>query len=183
MREQRGTHFKEKQTSLPKTATILPRRRGGCPYPPTILNTGGGGVFMASGQTTNYGLNQWTSEDAVLREEFNRDNKKIDELLPRIVVGNYVGTGEENVTKHYSLGSRPKLVFLRTEITYSSNTYDIGLILTDTAIIYCNSNSSYMRAPGQPAGLEDDGFFINHGASSELGLNREGVVQHYWAWC
>ena len=33
---------------------------------------------MASGQTTNYGLNQWTSEDAVLREEFNRDNAKIE---------------------------------------------------------------------------------------------------------
>lgn len=138
---------------------------------------------MASSQTTNYGLNQWDAEDNVLREEFNQDNAKIDTSLPKIVVGEYVGTGEENVTKHYSLGCRPKLVFLRTENTYSSNTYDIGLILTDAAILYCNSNSSYMRAPGQPGGLEDDGFFINHGTPSVLGLNREGVVQHYWAWC
>lgn len=33
---------------------------------------------MASGQTENYGLNQWAAEDAVLREEFNRDNAKLD---------------------------------------------------------------------------------------------------------
>ena len=29
---------------------------------------------MASGQTTNYQLNQWEAEDKVLRTEFNADN-------------------------------------------------------------------------------------------------------------
>ena len=33
---------------------------------------------MASGQTTNYGLNQWAAEDPVLREDFNQDNAKLD---------------------------------------------------------------------------------------------------------
>lgn len=36
---------------------------------------------MASSQTSNYGLNQWTEEDRVLREEFNQDNAKIDAAL------------------------------------------------------------------------------------------------------
>ena len=39
---------------------------------------------MASGQTTNFGLNQWTAADKVLREEFNRDNVKLDTNLEAI---------------------------------------------------------------------------------------------------
>ena len=53
---------------------------------------------MASGQTENYGLNQWAAEDPVLREEFNADNRRLDELWDkkgncRIAMGTYVGTG------------------------------------------------------------------------------------------
>lgn len=117
MREQRGTHFKEKRIALPRTATILPRRRGGCPYPPTILNTGGGGIFMASNQTSNYGLNQWVEEDRVLREEFNRDNQKADEILGALAsrlgsleqfglrgcIGTYQGNGtQQEITTAFS---------------------------------------------------------------------------------
>lgn len=36
---------------------------------------------MASGQTNNYGLNQWAAEDQVIRTEFNEDNLRIDEAL------------------------------------------------------------------------------------------------------
>ena len=39
---------------------------------------------MASNQTSNYGLNQWTATDKVLREEFNQDNAKIDGALAAI---------------------------------------------------------------------------------------------------
>ncbi len=53
---------------------------------------------MASGQTENYGLNQWAAEDAVLREEFNRDNVRIGQAItdmaPKYAIGSYVGTGE-----------------------------------------------------------------------------------------
>ena len=38
---------------------------------------------MASGQTTNYGLNQWAAEDPVLRTDFNQDNAKLDAALER----------------------------------------------------------------------------------------------------
>ena len=132
--------------------------------------------------TQNYQLNQWEATDRVLRTDFNSDNAKIDAALPRFVTGSYTGTGEEDVTKHYSLGSRPKMVVLRTENTFSGNSYDLGFLVTEAACVFFNSNSAYLRAPGSPAKLEDDGFSIQHGHPAALGLNREGVVQRYWAW-
>ena len=138
---------------------------------------------MASGQTEHYSLNQWQPEDQVLREEFNQDNAKIDAALPRFITGSYVGTGETEITKHYSLGSRPKMVIVRTENTYSGNTYDRGLLLTEAACIFFNSNGTYMREPGNPGGIEDDGFYIYHDDVTNTSLNRQGVLQHYWAWC
>ena len=36
---------------------------------------------MASNYTPNLNLCQWAAEDAVLREEFNADNRKIDAAL------------------------------------------------------------------------------------------------------
>ena len=36
---------------------------------------------MASGQTEHYGLNQWQAGNQVLREDFNRDNQKVDGAL------------------------------------------------------------------------------------------------------
>ena len=132
--------------------------------------------------TENYQLPQWEESDRVLMADFNAMTQKIDQGLPRFITGSYTGTGEENVTKHYSLGGRPRLVVLRTENTYSGNTYDVGLILTEAACIYFNSNSAYMQAPGSRAGLEDDGFFIYHDDPAALGLNNAGKLQHYWAW-
>ena len=32
-------------------------------------------------QTANYQLSQWDAEDRILRENFNRDNEKIDEAI------------------------------------------------------------------------------------------------------
>ena len=40
---------------------------------------------MASGQTANFGLNQWEPGDQVLREEFNADNQKIDAALAALL--------------------------------------------------------------------------------------------------
>ena len=36
---------------------------------------------MANAQTEHYGLNQWSPEDPVLREEFNRDNANLDAAI------------------------------------------------------------------------------------------------------
>lgn len=39
---------------------------------------------MASGQTSNYKLNQWAAEDPVLRTDFNQDNAKLDAAIDTI---------------------------------------------------------------------------------------------------
>ena len=39
---------------------------------------------MASNQTANYGLNQWEATDKVMREDFNADNRKIEEALAKL---------------------------------------------------------------------------------------------------
>lgn len=157
-------------------------------------------------QTTNYQLSQWEASDRILMNDFNDDNAKIDaalktqadaiatletsvaakadaSALPQFVTGSYTGTGEVNITKHYSLGGRPKLVILRTENTNSSYISETGLIITEMGSISFNSwGEAFFKAAGQYAGLEDDGFFINHEDPADQGLNNTGVVQHYWAW-
>ena len=68
---------------------------------------------MASGQTANFGLNQWAAEDKVIRTEFNEDNAKIDAVLaeiPTIVTGSYVGDG--SASRFINLGFTPKAVYI-----------------------------------------------------------------------
>ena len=73
---------------------------------------------MASGQTENYGLNQWAAEDPVLREEFNRDNAKVDaELVQKVnlLFGSYTGNASDSkasYTQKIELGFRPKAVIV-----------------------------------------------------------------------
>ncbi len=69
---------------------------------------------MASGQTENCGLNQWAAEDAVLREEFNRDNEKVDaELVQKVnlLFGTYTGNAADSkasYTQQINLGFGPR---------------------------------------------------------------------------
>lgn len=56
---------------------------------------------MASGHTEHYQLNQWSLDDPVQMEDFNEDNRKVDEALNqlmservRMTLGSYIGTGE-----------------------------------------------------------------------------------------
>ena len=55
---------------------------------------------MASNHTPTYGLNQWSLEDSFIMEEFNTDNRNIEQALlelkaalPKFQSGSYVGTG------------------------------------------------------------------------------------------
>ena len=51
---------------------------------------------MASNQTAKLGLSLWNGTDYVLREDFNRDNNKLEAAyrqLPHIVSGSYTGDG------------------------------------------------------------------------------------------
>ena len=73
---------------------------------------------MASGQTSNYGLNQWAAEDPVLRTDFNQDNAKLDAALDHLANRFYYGTytcdgtyGAENpITLTFPF--QPKAVYL-----------------------------------------------------------------------
>ena len=86
---------------------------------------------MASGQTSNYGLNQWAAEDKVIRTEFNEDNAKIDEALeqleqivaalPRLAVGSYTGNG--STTMSLSLPFKPRFVLIRNFTTQDEGAY------------------------------------------------------------
>lgn len=156
--------------------------------------------------TGNYQLSLWDAADRILMSDFNADNSKIDaalkaqadaisgledsvagkadaSALSRLVTGSYTGTGEENVTKHYSVGFRPRLVILRTENTNLSYIHETGLVITEAGSFTFNSRGyTYFRAPDKYAGLEDDGFYINHEEPADQGLNNTDVLQHYWAW-
>ena len=103
--------------------------------------------------------------------------------VPQFVTGSYTGTGEAGVTKHYSLGYRPKMVLLRTENTTISYIFIRGLLVTELCSIQFESNGEAdMRAPGVHAGLEEDGFYIVHDSNIERSLNNTGKVQHYLVW-
>lgn len=82
---------------------------------------------MASGQTSNYRLNQWAAEDRVSRTDFNEDNLKIEQAIlsactsSACVTGNYMGNDGDI---HVELGFRPSFLCIipsnRTE-SYSSD--------------------------------------------------------------
>ncbi len=84
---------------------------------------------MASGQTENCGLNQWAAEDAVLREEFNRDNEKVDaELVQKVnlLFGTYTGNAADSkasYTQQINLGFRPKAVIVWGIVIDSASNY------------------------------------------------------------
>ena len=67
---------------------------------------------MASGQTANYGLNQWAAEDQVVRTEFNEDNAKIDAALNSLgcIAGFYKGDGKAG--RLIEVGFQPSAVLI-----------------------------------------------------------------------
>lgn len=68
---------------------------------------------MASNYTNNFHLSQWSSQDAVLRDDFNADNAKLDSalsLFPQLVYGSYTGDGA--ATRTVELGFTPSALFV-----------------------------------------------------------------------
>ena len=76
---------------------------------------------MASNSTPFAGLNQWLADDPVLREDFNADNQKLDNVISLlgnccIASGSYVGDGQfgEGTSCHLELGFKPLVIFMDT---------------------------------------------------------------------
>lgn len=138
-------------------------------------------------ETSNYQLNQWEKTDRILMEDFNADNAKVDAALKaireagfQIISGSFEGTGDVGV-REYSIGVKPKLLFVRTDNYNSSYTHSKGLLIIDILCIAFNSaGSASMQEPGIPGALTDNGFTINT-TNATLGLNTAGSTLYYWA--
>ena len=133
---------------------------------------------MASGQTTNFGLNQWTAEDKVIRTEFNEDNVKIDAALAAkgnccIVTGSYVGTGtyKQYGPNSLSFEGKPLVLFVQGSplqfITLYGRT-QVGIL------------GGYTASPLSVT-WDENTITWQHGDSANLQLNQEGVTYHYVA--
>ena len=142
---------------------------------------------MASGQTTNFGLNQWAAEDKVIRTEFNEDNAKIDAALstmPKFITGSYVGTGTQEVI-HYAIGAQPKMLVLGiSNYVGGGNWVTYAIAFDNMNIINYTSGGSASLGEAAPITLQEDGFTIDHGTWDAIrGLNVEGKTVCYWALC
>ena len=137
-------------------------------------------------KTEHYQLNQWDASDYVRREDFNEDNRKIEEALgtiPRIVFGTYTGDGAE--TRTIALGFTPKIIYLcnASGLVYVANnnyrTYYGGLFTVDAPII-----DDYNHIVHQ---IVDHGFTVHKKEDSSNYLtmcyfsNENGLTYRYIA--
>ena len=111
--------------------------------------------MAATNRTPHYQLNQWEGSDPVLREDFNADNLKIDEVLQTktgLHLGSYTGTATTEGSQHIELGFRPKFVFVWSVRTGDGNSLD-----------NMNENRA-VAADGFPYGellvIDDTGFTV-----------------------
>ena len=162
---------------------------------------------MATNQTANYDLNQWLSTDQVQRTDFNADNAKLDAVLagladevsskadteallqlqvtiPKLVVGTYVGTGEEGYSYPCTLdftdtlGRPPQLVLVRTNID-PDRTKSLTLI-QGAAVANCY-NSSELISNADNTLLWNGNAVSWYGHSASAQMNEEGVLYRYFA--
>ena len=162
---------------------------------------------MATNQTANYDLNQWLSTDQVLRTDFNADNAKLDAVLagladevsskadteallqlqvtiPKLVVGTYVGNGEEGYSYPCTLdftdtlGRPPQLVLVRTNID-PDRTKSLTLI-QGAAVANCY-NSSELISNADNTLLWNGNAVSWYGHSASAQMNEEGVLYRYFA--
>ena len=162
---------------------------------------------MATTQTANYDLSQWLSTDQVLRTDFNADNAKLDAVLagladevsskadteallqlqvtiPKLVVGTYVGNGEEGYSYPCTLdftdtlGRPPQLVLVRTNID-PDRTKSLTLI-QGAAVANCY-NSSELISNADNTLLWNGNAVSWYGHSASAQMNEEGVLYRYFA--
>ena len=111
-------------------------------------------------KTEHYQLNQWDATDRVLREDFNEDNRKIDEALtgvknaiPQLQFGSYTGNG--TFPRDINLGYQPRMVLLMDSLgtTWTSSGHFGGLFapgrpLGNSLIQYAEVTDSGFRLLG-----------------------------------
>ena len=138
---------------------------------------------MASNHTEHYQLNQWSLDDPVQMEDFNADNRKVEQALTwlmnnrvRLVTGTYTGTGEYGAQHPTTLtfDFTPKLIFM------FGNSGRARFTLADTSI------TSYLDpTAGNDNPLLHFTWAANsvswyNTASAGAQYNTEGAVYHYF---
>lgn len=158
---------------------------------------------MASNQTKNYSLNQWSLSDSVLMADFNADNQKLDAALaalnkridtavaavsatiPHVQVGSYVGTGKKGADYPNVITTpfRPKFVLVLKEGADIYNGFDSENchVFIDGLTGFRAHNSGGVDSH---VTFSDTGVSWYHTGTSTIGiyqLNSEGVTYHYIA--
>ena len=127
---------------------------------------------MASGHTEHFQLNQWSLDDAVQMEEFNADNRKVEQALTeldssclRIAFGSYTGTGKYGQANANTLTFpfRPRLFYCYrgmlsdiftlvhsgmtgyTAPDLSTDDLGISLTWTDNSLSWYNSRGAFAQ--------------------------------------
>ncbi len=122
-----------------------------------------------STQTEHIGLHQWESTDSFLREDFNEDNRKIDEEvgLLRKAVETFQASGsytmEPSEPVDVTLGFQPSLVII---LVSASNGYAIAVIMQEIAIeIYYDSTMNRTFLYSNSAKTTERGFQVSRSDS------------------
>ena len=122
-----------------------------------------------STQTEHIGLHQWESSDSFLREDFNEDNRKIDEEvgLLRKAVETFQASGsytmEPSEPVDVALGFQPSLVIV---LVSASNGYAIAVIMQEIAIeIYYDSTMNRTFLYSNSAKTTESGFQVGRSDS------------------
>lgn len=155
--------------------------------------TDGGGVFMASNQTSNYGLNQWVEEDRVLREEFNRDNQKADEIFGALAsrldslehfglkgcIGTYQGNGtQQEITTAFS--PKALLIYCTGKI---NDTIQSPLWIEFGTVAYEINYYRYGEGSFSPSSgaamITGSGFRVHCDGTPHTYFNTSGITYNY----
>ena len=129
--------------------------------------------------TENYHLNQWEPTDRVLREDFNEDNRKIEEALNGIhplATGTYIGAGtySSEMPNSLSFTFQPTLVLLSEPHGQFINFAALPAVATPTSI-YTVSNSSLSLK------WEGNTVYWWSSRNAQEQFNQENIVYYYVA--
>lgn len=134
-------------------------------------------------KTENYRLNQWDAQDAILREDFNADNAKIDAALAagaKIAIGSYVGTGTYGADNPNSLTFEfePKIIIVTQ--SKASSASDMFLALRgQTGYTHFGSNGGYYNGSCAWDGNTVSWWCTNDSVGANVQFNRTGLTYHY----
>ena len=139
---------------------------------------------MASNETQNFHLNQWSLSDDVRMEDFNADNLKLETALSaacRCVTGSYVGTGEYGAEHPNTLtfDFTPYLVILHNEP--QSSVWGQIIALRPSLLIPMLFSSSNAVKYGEVTASWNTTSLSWYGNHEFQQMNESGVTYHYTA--